>query len=192
MLSIYVPIVYVAVLIGFLYGISVFVRKRKPKGPENLLEDWFGPCHARNVFFSVLKQKPPAPDVILKSSLVIRGTEDLKRLLKMKNSRNALNVLINRGAVGDELIQEFTRLEKEMELELMDVARTANTLQEGWNQFFFQSCNEIINNERIHNKLDEIPKNIEQASKRWQQEKAEFEQVEEQKRIQAQKELGVL
>lgn len=175
-----------------MYGVSRFVRKSKNQESKPVSEEWFGENYSRNIFFSLLQQNPPAEDTLLKAALVLRATEGLRRLMKLKVSRMALNNLLNRGGVGDELIRKFGRLEKETELELMDIAKTANSLQPGWNQFIFQTCNEIIENEKIHSIIDNIPKDIDSISQRWQTEKILYEAADEELRIQAQKELGVL
>ncbi|CAB52623.1 Translocation protein sec66 [Schizosaccharomyces pombe] len=192
MVSIYVPLIYITILMGSMYGVSRFVRKSKNQESKPVSEEWFGENYSRNIFFSLLQQNPPAEDTLLKAALVLRATEGLRRLMKLKVSRMALNNLLNRGGVGDELIRKFGRLEKETELELMDIAKTANSLQPGWNQFIFQTCNEIIENEKIHSIIDNIPKDIDSISQRWQTEKILYEAADEELRIQAQKELGVL
>ncbi|WBW71282.1 ER protein translocation subcomplex subunit Sec66 [Schizosaccharomyces osmophilus] len=191
MISIYAPLIYVAVLIGAMYGVSVFVRKSRTIPNEFVSEEWFGKNFVRSYFFQLLEQNPPVPDTIIKAGLVLRATEALRQLMRLKSSRMALNVLLNRGGVGDDLVRKFSRLEKETELELMDIAKTANSLQPGWNQFIFQSCNEIIENEKIIEQIEEIPNDSEQISNRWSGEKQLYEDAENERRLEAQKDLGV-
>ncbi|EPX74233.1 ER protein translocation subcomplex subunit Sec66 [Schizosaccharomyces octosporus yFS286] len=191
MISIYAPLVYVAVLISAMYGVSVFVRKSRTIPNEFVSEEWFGKNSARSYFFRLLEQNPPVPDTVIKAGLVLRATEALRQLMRLKSSRMALNVLLNRGGVGDDLVRKFSRLEKETELELMDIAKTANSLQPGWNQFIFQTCNEIIENEKILEHIDQIPNDLEQISIRWSGEKQLYEEAENERRLEAQKDLGV-
>ena len=61
------------------------------------------------------------PDSILKAALLRRATEDIHRIVQIRNAKQALQVLLQRGSVGDDLWQRFQRAEKEIEAELRDV-----------------------------------------------------------------------
>lgn len=61
------------------------------------------------------------PESVLKAALLRRATEDIHRLLTIRNGKQALSTLLQRGSVGDDLWQRFLRAEKEMEEELRDV-----------------------------------------------------------------------
>lgn len=61
------------------------------------------------------------PESVLKAALLRRATEDINRLLTIRNGKQALSTLLQRGSVGDDLWQRFLRAEKEMEEELRDV-----------------------------------------------------------------------
>lgn len=50
-----------------------------------------------------------------------RAVEDIQRIIQVRTSKQALNVLLQRGSVGDDLNQRFIRAEKEIEEELKDV-----------------------------------------------------------------------
>lgn len=50
-----------------------------------------------------------------------RAVEDIQRIIQVRTSKQALNILLQRGSVGDDLNQRFTRAEKEIEEELKDV-----------------------------------------------------------------------
>jgi translocation protein SEC66 len=68
------------------------------------------------------KDKPvQIPDSILKAALLRRATEDIKRIISIRSSKQALSTLLSRGSVGDDLWQRFLRAETEMEEELKDV-----------------------------------------------------------------------
>lgn len=61
------------------------------------------------------------PDSILKAALLRRAVEDIERIVKLRASKPALQGLLQRGSVGDELMQRFMREEQEMEAEVKDV-----------------------------------------------------------------------
>lgn len=69
------------------------------------------------------------PDSILKAALLRRAVEDIERIVKLRASKPALQSLLQRGSVGDELMQRFAREEKEMEEEVKDVVSEVSTLR---------------------------------------------------------------
>lgn len=92
------------------------------------LEPWFPPHLTRNIYFSLLHLDPqttgtskPVPDSVLKAALLRRATEDIHRILAVRSAKAALQTLLQRGSVGDDLMQRFQLAETEIEEELRDV-----------------------------------------------------------------------
>lgn len=130
-----VPLSYLSILIGSLATFSSLYRKRK-LARSATLEPWFPPHLQRNIYLSLLHLDPadpsstPAhadrslsnvPDSIIKAALMRRAVEDIHRIIQIRNSKPALQGLLQRGSVGDELWQRFQRAEKEIEEEVKDV-----------------------------------------------------------------------
>ena len=67
------------------------------------------------------KKLSKVPDSVLKAALLRRALEDIQRILQLRTSKPALQTLMQRGSIGDELWQRFLRAEKEMEEEVKDV-----------------------------------------------------------------------
>lgn len=61
------------------------------------------------------------PETVLKAALLRRAAEDIKRVMAIRDQKQALSLLLQRGSVGDDLWQRFLRAEKEMEEEVRDV-----------------------------------------------------------------------
>lgn len=61
------------------------------------------------------------PEIVLKAALLRRAAEDIKRVMAIRDQKQALSLLLQRGSVGDDLWQRFLRAEKEMEEEVRDV-----------------------------------------------------------------------
>ena len=117
------------------------------KAKSASLEPWFPPHLTRNIYLSLLhiedspaasassssiSEKPPkVPDSVLKAALLLRAEEDIKRILEIRNAKQALSNLLARGSVGDELWQRFLRAEKEIEAEIRDVVEEVRALQPG-------------------------------------------------------------
>ncbi|KAK7756825.1 Translocation protein S66 [Diatrype stigma] len=126
--SLALPFAYVLVMVGSLYTFSTVYRKRKASQSANL-EPWFPPHLQRNIYLSLLhlepdpsqEKSPKVPESVIRAALLRRAVEDIQRIIQVRTSKQALNILIQRGSVGDDLNLRFTRAEKEIEEELKDV-----------------------------------------------------------------------
>ncbi|XDG06527.1 hypothetical protein ABKA04_006142 [Annulohypoxylon sp. FPYF3050] len=178
-LSLALPFAYITVLGGSLYTFSTIYRKRKASQSANL-EPWFPPHLQRNIYLTLLHMEPEAgqekapkvPDSVIRAALLRRAVEDIRRIIQIRTSKQALNTLLQRGSVGEDLNQRFTRAEKEIEEELRDVVTEANALAPGWGQTIFQSANEVAANTMLRTKLDEIESRAE-ADKEWWEKRRE-------------------
>jgi translocation protein SEC66 len=61
------------------------------------------------------------PESLLKAALLRRATEDVGRVMDMRQAKPALAQLLHRGSVGDDVWQRFLRAEQETEEEIRDV-----------------------------------------------------------------------
>jgi translocation protein SEC66 len=115
LISLVAPISYIAVLIGSLIAFSSLYRKRKAAKAASL-EPWFPAHTARDVYLSLLHQEDgKVPESLLKAALMVRAREDIKRLLSLRQSKNSLQMLLQKGCVGDDLWTRFQRADSEME-----------------------------------------------------------------------------
>lgn len=173
------PVSYVIVLGGSLMTFSTIYRKRKAAESANL-EPWFGPHLQRNIYLSLLhlepengsEKSPKIPDSVLRAALLRRAVEDIHRIIQIRTAKAACSSLLQRGSVGDDLWQRFSRAEKEMEEELRDVVMEANALAPNWGQTIFQSANEIAANTVLRKRLDEIQAQTEAEKAWWEKRRA--------------------
>lgn len=126
------PVLYLTIVIGSLYAFSTLYRKRQLSKAANL-EPWFPAHKQRDVYLSLLHLDPSeaegdgekklkqVPDSVLKAALLRRAVEDIRRIVQLRTSKDALQRLLQRGSVGEELWLRFQRAEKEMEEEVKDV-----------------------------------------------------------------------
>lgn len=133
------PVLYIGILVGSLLTFSSTYRKRQ-LSKQAQLENWFPPHRQRNIYLSLLHLDPKessdegekslskVPDSILKAALLRRAVEDIERIVKLRASKPALQSLLQRASVGDELWQRFLREEKEMEEEVKDVVSEVRLL----------------------------------------------------------------
>ncbi|KAJ9149604.1 Translocation protein sec66 [Coniochaeta hoffmannii] len=180
--SLVLPFSYVAVLGGALMTFSTIYRKRKAAESANL-EPWFGPHLQRNIYLSLLhlepeegaEKSPKIPDSVIRAALLRRAVEDIHRIIQIRTAKAACSSLLQRGSVGDDLWQRFSRAEKEMEEELRDVVMEANALAPGWGQTIFQSANEINANTILRKRLDEIQAQTESEKQWWEKRRAQIQ-----------------
>lgn len=165
------------------------------------LEPWFGPHIQRNVYLSLLhiepsESQPKVPESVLKAALLRRATEDIHRIVSIRNSKSALSALLQRGSVGDDLWQRFQRAEKEIEEELRDVVnevcnpslliherankltgrKQANAFSSTWGQTIFQTANEIAQNQMIRKRMQELQAQKDSEKEWWENKRKSIEE----------------
>ncbi|KAF1975221.1 translocation protein-like protein sec66 [Bimuria novae-zelandiae CBS 107.79] len=170
-----IPIAYLFILVGSLYTFSSIYRKRKAYRAASL-EPWFSPHLQRNVYLSLLHQEDPkVPDSILKAALLRRAVEDISRIIQVRSQKQALQVLLQRGSVGDDLWQRFQRAEKEIEDELRDVVSEANAFAPNWGQTIFQTASELAQNAMLRDRVNEILSTAESEHEWWDKRKSKIQ-----------------
>lgn len=135
-LPLYVPFAYITFLFGLLWLFSRYYRsralRRTPPPP------WFPEPHtARDVYVSLLSMDPPPSQPVLISALLARAITDVKRIWAIKEAKQALTNLLQKGQVGDDLWERVLIAEKEIEVELAEVVAEANEYADGWGQVIF-------------------------------------------------------
>ena len=135
------PVLYLTILIGSLYTFSSLYRKRQISKAAKL-EAWFPQHKQRDIYLSLLHLDPTeandgadsekklskVPDSILKAALMRRAFEDIQRIVQLRTAKPALQALLQRGSVGDDLWKRLLRAEQEMEEEIKDVVNEVRQL----------------------------------------------------------------
>ncbi|KAK9421675.1 putative Pre protein translocase subunit Sec66-domain-containing protein [Seiridium unicorne] len=170
--SLALPVSYISVLAGMLFTFSTIYRKRKASQLANL-EPWFGPHLSKQIYSSLLEisatgEKTKVPDSVIRAALLRRAVADIARIISIRQAKQALNVLLQRGSIGDDMNQRFQRAEKEIEEELREVVMEANALVPGWGNTIFQSANEMAANAMLRERLDEIQAQTEPEKEWWE------------------------
>lgn len=171
-LALLIPVAYIAILLGSLATFSSLYRARKLHAITSLAP-YFPPHTQRNIYSSLLAlQEDPStkvPDSIIRAALLQRAVEDITRILHIRARKPALQQLLQRGVVGDEIWQRLLRAEQEMEVEVKDVVSEANALQPGWGQSVFQSANEMVQNRMMREKVKKVRETVDREKARWQE-----------------------
>lgn len=83
---------------------------------------------------------------------------DVQRFTRIREDKTALQALLQKGSIGDDLWNSFLTAEKEMQAELLEVMHEANTFVTGWGQLIFTSAGEMVANEKMKAVFDNIGK----------------------------------
>jgi translocation protein SEC66 len=75
---------------------------------------------------------PKIPDSVIRAALLRRAVEDIRRIIQIRTSKQALNTLLQRGSVGEDLNQRFLAAEKEIDEELRDVVSEVGSARAIW------------------------------------------------------------
>lgn len=93
-------------------------------------------------------------EALLKAALVRRAVTDVTRVVKLREDKPALQNLLQKGSIGDDLWNSLLQAEKELEAEIMEVVAEANTFVDGWGTIIFQTAGELIANEKMRSIFD--------------------------------------
>jgi len=133
---------------------SYFYRKHTS---TRVYEPYFPSHRERNAYITLLqKTDPPASDALLKSALVRRAMADVQRVIRIREDKPALQNLLQKGSIGDDLWNSLLSAEKELEAEIMEVVSEANSFVEGWGQVIFPTANEMLANEKMRAAFERI------------------------------------
>ncbi|KAH9997209.1 Sec62/63 complex, subunit Sec66 [Russula vinacea] len=166
MASVLVPVFYVFVLFGGLFIFGHFYRKRSA---SQQIEPYFPRHHERDTYVTLLQRTdPPASDALLKAALVRRAIADVQRILRVREDKPALQNLLQKGSIGDDLWNSLLAAEKELEAEIVEVHAEANTFVEGWGQVLFGTASEMLANEKTRAIIEQIPLERARNGEVWQ------------------------
>ncbi|KAG6818176.1 hypothetical protein H0H87_000081 [Tephrocybe sp. NHM501043] len=154
MASILVPVAYIIIVFGGLFVFSYFYRKHTS---TQSYEPYFSSHPERNAYVTLLQSEPRASDPLLKSALVRRAMADVQRVIRIREDKPALQNLLQKGSIGDDLWNSLINAEKELEAEIMEVVGEANSFVEGWGQVIFPTANEMLANEKMRAVFENVP-----------------------------------
>ncbi|CCJ28393.1 unnamed protein product [Pneumocystis jirovecii] len=154
-IQLYLPIIYITLLVGSFCVFSFFYSRHK-RLKISPLEQWFSSSTSRNLYFSLLHLSESVPQNILKAALLERAKENIKRIHDLRVKKSVLNQAIQRGLLSSDLWRQFRLLEKELEIEVMDVSKEAQSFKKEWGQTIFQTANEMVLNEQLRQTITQV------------------------------------
>jgi translocation protein SEC66 len=124
---------------------------------DKVVEPYFPRHRERDIYVSLLqKTDPPTPEHLLKAALVRRAVTNVSRIMRLREDKPALQNLLQKGSIGDDLWNSLLAAEKELEAEILETAAEANTFVEGWGQIIFQTATEVLHAEKMRSIVEQI------------------------------------
>ena len=184
-LSIFVPLGYISVLVISMILFSKYYRNKTLLALSESSSTWFPEGHLeRDIYQSLVGASERAKssvesitnptekaealksleslEIPLKAALLNRAMTDVRRILKMRDDKVALQTLLQKGSIGDDTMKKFGMAEKELEAGILDVVSEANTFREGWGQLIFPTASEMVNHLKHKEVYYEIAKQREE------------------------------
>ncbi|ODV77004.1 uncharacterized protein CANTADRAFT_71405 [Suhomyces tanzawaensis NRRL Y-17324] len=185
-ISIFTPIIYVAVLVSIFVTFSVVYRRRALKKLTKV-EPIFPENHTATLYeyLKVQYQNPDIPkdqkphEKVMKAALLRRAVEAIRRSMKLKENEPVYTKLYQDGLVGDEVFQQYQIQTKFQELELKDIVQETESYKKGWVQTFFPVAQEICFNEALRRRLYALDDRAKTLSHMWEHYVAKTEEVNE-------------
>ncbi|KAJ3348744.1 translocation protein S66 [Allomyces javanicus] len=140
---------YVAALVGVYWLFVRWYRASKAKTVSNTIEPWFEEGHPARVAYEQLYDSLPddlTPKHVqqLKGALMKRAVINVQRVFSLREDRSTLALLLRNGAIGDDLWEEFTSAETDLNKEIQETVREAEELEKGWGNTIFQEATQQL------------------------------------------------
>lgn len=171
-ISLTTPILYFSILVALLFSFSLIHRRAKISSMEQLTATpLFFPSHNREweqeAILSPTPDSTPAvifQDVVQltddvavrKAALLMRASESLRRLFKLKECEQGITNLYTRGLIGDESYQHFKLQLKLQDAEMKEIVMAAEQLAPKWgsSQLVIANAQETVMNLALRRRLD--------------------------------------
>ncbi len=77
-------------------------------------------------------------------ALMHRAVANIHKMIKLREDKQAVSILLKYGSVGDDLWNELTTAEEVLSQEIMDTVESADMVKNGWGQSIFPEAQRIV------------------------------------------------
>ena len=120
-ISVYTPLIYVAIILTALITFSKIYRKRYINKLSHT-KPFFPPNIQKQVYFELAAQDPKPNDKVLKAALFRWASESIRRTIKLKECEQSITKMYQAGSIGDELFTRYDFATNFDELEINTIA----------------------------------------------------------------------
>jgi translocation protein SEC66 len=161
------PIAYLILLLGSLTVFSTIYRRRRALQSSNL-EPWFTQHKERDIYLTLLHLDTPVSPKLLKAALLERTREDISRIYKLRESKTAATMLLQKGSISESTFQQIIAAEADLNVEIADVMAEAKALGgEDWGQNILPQANEYYQKLTILENIERAKKMAKTNRKEW-------------------------
>jgi translocation protein SEC66 len=183
-------IAYLILVVGSLAIFSTIYRRRRALQSSNL-EPWFPEHKERDIYLTLLHFDTPVSPKLLKAALFERAREDISRIYKLRESKTAATLLLQKGSISESTFQQIIAAEADLNAEIADVMAEAKALGgEEWGQNILPQANEYHQKSTILKTIERAKKMAETNKKEWVEEQELRKEYADQQREAALKELA--
>lgn len=173
-ISVYTPLIYVAVMATAFVAFSVFYRRHRLRKLIEV-EPLFGRNYSLELYIllkdkfynKLLPKEGRPPEKVVKAALLRRAVEAIRRSLKLKENEPVFNKLYQEGLIGDELFKQFGLQSKIQQLELKEIVEECQQFSKEWPATFFPVAQEICYNEALRRRLHAMDDRSKSLSELW-------------------------
>lgn len=180
-ISILTPLAYIFVMITTFVVFSVVYRRRKVRQLSNI-KPIYDLSFARDNYFYVKalfeenggkgSNKKQIPDTLIESALVRWAENDIRQIVKMKQSKEVLTQIHQKGFISDATYTKFITSEKALELEVQEIVREAEEFRKGLGEKIFGLTTDISQADGIRIRVKNAEKFKQEYQERWDKIKA--------------------
>lgn len=174
-ISIFTPLIYVAVLLSSFIAFSIIYRRRRVNKLAKV-----EPIFADNnpaLLYAFLKEKYTDPEAtketkphekVMKAALLRRAVEAIRRSLKLKENEPIFTKLYQEGLIGEEVHTQFEIEAKMQEMEFQAIVQEVESFKKGWVSTFFPLAQEICFNEALRRRLNAMDDRSKSLATLWE------------------------
>lgn len=165
-ISVFTPLIYVAIVLSALVMFSKVYRRRNLKKLSHT-KPFFPPNIPKEIYYELVSRDPKPNDKVIKAALFRWASELIRRTLKLKECEQAITKMYQNGIIGDELFTRYIFAKKLEELELQTIAQEAEGIKKGWAAAFFPLIQEITPNEALARRVEGLGKLVDEQLDQW-------------------------
>ena len=99
-----------------------------------------------DIFNDLVEQE--AEQKKLGQALMKRAVANIQKMMKLREDKQAVSILLKYGSVGDDLWNELATAEEVLSADIMDTVESAELVKQGWGQSIFPEAQQIVQHEQ--------------------------------------------
>eukprot|EP00835_Amoeboradix_gromovi_P005005 NODE_432_length_8732_cov_0.302907.p4 type:complete len:171 gc:universal NODE_432_length_8732_cov_0.302907:3310-2798(-) len=136
-MSLVLAVGYIGFLLIIYVGIVKFLQYRK----SNKKTDYFT-FEETKIFNELVEQEAELKKIA--PALMKRAVANIKKMIKLREDKQSVTILLKYGSVGDDLWNELNAAEEMLSHEIMDTVESAELIKPGWGQSIFPEAQQIV------------------------------------------------